>query len=500
MNEENTKQERTKKMKQKDSRNFEQRAQDLQKVLTWCIIHNIKKHYETLDNFKKTYSLIKNGKASSDEQIHFCRRFGFDSNVIIRKVLGKINGKWVKLSDIKPYLDKWIHYRRSNTKHYRKTGKHFAVHSYWYIDFDVIERYIDDADVADCKSRFYTKDQHHLINRLFLKQKTKKQKNKQKEQTMGKIKKVDGYTEQQWNEMHAKGERACTWEQAVKLEEKKRRVAEKHKMTIAKNAAKETLKEYAELQIKVQQLEAKIKYLESLKDKNSDIVEEPEKLYDNPDDIDWQNEVPEDEKERDAWINEHCSEACKQKLKEEFEAGLKQQLSDKDFDYGKEAEKVKKLVADAESAKCANANSNDDIDESEAMVIPTNNSQKVIEFALKKHGTKDEYVSFVLSKKLVPIDDSFRFYYCKLNGKSSVIEPAADKIYQIDNVGNFKVGCIYYSFDSLLYKDFLEKRNDKYFYANRYLTYVWKNNSNDYSRIQCELSDKLGYRAIRGFK
>ena len=317
---------------------------------------------------------------------------------------------------------------------------------------------------------------------------------------MGKIKKVDGYTEQQWNEMVAKGERACTWEQAVKLEKKKRRAAEKHKMTIAKNAAKETLKEYAELQLKVQQLEAEIKHLESLIDKNSDIVEEPEKLYDSPDDIDWQNEVPEDERERDAWINEHCSEACKQKLREEFEAGLKQQLSDKDFDYGAETEKVKKLLADAESAKCSNANSNDDIDESEAMVIPTNNSQKVIEFALKKHGTKDEYVSFVLSKKLVPIDDSFRFYYCRLNGKSSVVEPAADKIYQIDNVGNFKVGCSYYSFDSSRYKAFLEKRNDKYFYANRYLTYVWKNNSNDYSRIQCELSDKLGYRAIRGFK
>ena len=111
-----------------------------------------------------------------------------------------------------------------------------------------------------------------------------------------------------------------------------------------------------------------------MKDKNSDIVEEPEKLYDNPDDIDWQNEVPEDEKARDAWINEHCSEACKQKLKEEFEAGLKQQLSDKDFDYGAEREKVKKLLADAEFIKCANAKNNDDIDESEAMVIPINNS------------------------------------------------------------------------------------------------------------------------------
>ena len=507
-------------MKQKDSRKLKERALDLQKVLTWCIIHNIKKHYKTLDNFKKTYLLIKNGKASNDEQIHFCRRFGFDSNAILRKVLGKIKGKWVKLSDIKPYLDKWIHYRRSNTKHYKKTGKHFAVHSYWHIDFDVIERYIDDADVADCKSRFYTKEQHHLINRLFLKQKTKKtkkaekqvkgadnDKSKSKEQTMGKIKKVDGYTESQWNEMVAKGERAMTWEQAVKLEEKNRRAAEKRKMTIAKNAAKATLKEYAELQLKVQQLEAEIehkkayiKHLESLKDKNSDIVEEPAKLYDNPDDIDWRNEVPEDYKARDAWIDEHCSEACKQKIQEEFEAEIEKNMQDQDFDYGKEAEKVKKMLEDPEFIEFSNAKNNDDIDESEAMVIPTANSQKVIRFALKQRGTKDDLVSFVLGKNLVPIDDSFRFYYCKINGKSSVIEPAADRIHKIDNAGDFKVGNMYYSFSSSCCKAFSEKINDKYFYANRYLTYVWKNSRNDYSRIQRELSDELGYKATRDFK
>ena len=484
-------------MKHKDNRNLKERAQDLQKILTWCIIHNIKKYYETLDNFKKTYSLIKNGRASSKEQIHFCRRFGFDINVIIRKVLGKINGKWVKLSDVKPFFDNWFHYQPHFNKNY-KSGKTYSVNSYWHIDFDVIEIYIDDVDVSDCKSRFYTKEQHHLINRLFLKQKTKKQKNKSKEQTMGKIKKIDGYTEQQWNEMVAKGERACTWEQAVKLEEKKRRAAEKHKMTIAKNAAKATLKEYAKLQLENQQLKAEIEHLKSLKDKNSDIVEESAKLYDNPDDIDWQNEVPEDDKARDAWINEHCSEACKQKLKEEFEASLKQQTFDKDFDYGKEVEKVKKMLEDQDFIEYAKAN--DDIDESEAMVIPTTNSQKVIEFALKQRGTKDEIVSAVLSKKLVPIDDSFRFYYCKLNGQSSVIEPAADKIYQIDNVGNYKVGCNYYSFDKSHYKAFLEKRNNTYFYANRYLTYIWKNNNNDYSRMQRELSDKLGYKATRDFK
>ena len=485
-------------MKHKDNRNFEQRAQDLQKVLTWCIIHNIKKHYETLDNFKKTYLLIKNGRASNDEQIHFCRRFGFDNKLVIRKILGYKDGKLTRLTDVKPFFDNWFHYQPHFNKNY-SSGKTYSVHSYWYIDFDVIERYIDDADVADCKSKFYTKEQHHLINRLFLKQKTKntkKEESKSKEQTMGKIKKVDGYTESQWNEMYAKGERAYTWEQVVKFEEKKRRSAEKHKMTIAKNAAKETLKEYAKLQLENQQLKAELEHLRSLKDKNSDIAEEPAKLYDNPDDIDWQNEVPEDERERDAWINEHCSEACKQKLQEEFEAGLKQQLSDKDIDYEAEIDKCNKMLED----DCFCSEANDDIDESEAIAIPTTNSQKVIEFALKQRGTKDQFVSIVLSKKLVPIDDSFRFYYCNLNGKSSVIEPAADKIYKVDNVGNFKVGCQYYSFNVSSYKAFLEKRDNKYFYANRYLAYVWKTRRNDYSRIQSELSDKLGYKAARDFK
>ena len=463
--------------------------------MTWCIVHNIKKHYETLDNFKRTYLLIKNGIASSVEQVNFCRRFGFDNKLVIRKILGYKDGKLTRLADVKQFFDTWFHYQPHFNKNY-SSGKTYSVNSYWYIDFDVIERYIDDTDVADCKSKFYTKEQHHLINRLFLKQKDKKQKDKSKENTMGKIKKVDGYTESQWNEMYAKGERAYTWEQVVKFEEKKRRVAEKHKMTIAKNAAKETLKEYAKLQLENQQLKAELEHLKSLKDKNSDIAEEPTKLYDNPDDIDWQNEVPEDERERDAWINEHCSEACKQKLQEEFEAGLKQHLSDKNIDYEAEIEKCTKMLAD----DCFCSEANDDIDESEAIVIPTTNSQKVIEFALKQRGTKDQFVSIVLSKKLVPIDDSFRFYYCKLNGQSLVIEPAADKIYQVDNVGNFKVGCQCYLFNSSSYKAFLEKRDNKYFYANRYLTYVWKTRRNDYSRIQSELSNKLGYKATRDFK
>lgn len=244
MNEENTKQERIKHMKPKDSRKLEERALDLQKVLTWCIIHNVKKHYKTLDNFKKTCSLIKSGRATSKQQVDFCRRFGFDSNQTIRKVLGKADGKWVKLSDIKPYLDKWIHYRRSNTKHYNKTGKSFAVHSYWYIDFDVISRWLDCSDVADCRSRFYTKEQYHLINKLFLnhKKEVKRKKNQKAEDGT-----VTRAREEQIRQECAEGKHSVDADYLIKQEKKRERAEEKRKISIAKKAVKATMSEYAKI-------------------------------------------------------------------------------------------------------------------------------------------------------------------------------------------------------------------------------------------------------------
>lgn len=313
--------------------------------------------------------------------------------------------------------------------------------------------------------------------------------------------------EKQIRQECAEGKHSFDADYLIKQEKKRERAIEKQRISIAKKAVKATMSEYAKiiaenenLKREVESLKGELNRLRAICDSNSDIVEEPAKLYDNPDDIDWRNEVPEDDKARDAWIDEHCSEACKQLLKKEFEAEIEKKMPDQDFDYGKEAEKVKKMLEDPEFIEFANAKNNDDIDESEAMVIPTANSQKVIGFALKQRGTKDELVSFVLRKNLVPIDDSFRFYYCKINGQSSVIEPAADKIHEIDNAGDFKVGHMYYSFSSSCCKAFSENRNDKYFYANRYLTYVWKNSRNDYSRIQRELSDELGYKATRDFK
>lgn len=121
-----------------------------------------------------------------------------------------------------------------------------------------------------------------LINKLFLFDKGKANKAKrlekerlerkaEKEKTMRKYKKIDGHTESEWNELHKSGKLACTWEQACKVEWKKERRADKHKMTIAKRAAKATLKELTEAELKIRQLEAEVAHLKQLKDLNSDI-------------------------------------------------------------------------------------------------------------------------------------------------------------------------------------------------------------------------------------
>lgn len=51
----------------KDNRTFEQRVIDLETVLTFSIINSIRRGYTTLDNFKKTYSKITSGTATSND-------------------------------------------------------------------------------------------------------------------------------------------------------------------------------------------------------------------------------------------------------------------------------------------------------------------------------------------------------------------------------------------------------------------------------------------------
>ena len=226
-----------------DNRTIQERACDLEKVVTFAIMSTIKNCYKSdVDGLKRIYASIVNGTCSSEVQVKFCSNFKCLTIAEYRKILGQIviDGKrhWLSINDVKQYFSKWLHYQRHFNKRY-KSKKTFAVHGYWYIDFDVVERWINFDDVYNTKSNFYTKLQHLFIDAIILKGKhmTKKEK-------------------EQYEKDYAEGKHMLTLEDYIKDEQKKQRSLDKRRMTIAKKAAKQTLAEYTAVQTKANMLEA----------------------------------------------------------------------------------------------------------------------------------------------------------------------------------------------------------------------------------------------------
>lgn len=157
-------------MKLKDTRTLQERANDLEKVYTFSIVTTAKKYYGTVDRLKTIYKKIVAGNATPKEQIDFCNLFGHKPTEY-RKILGQLNGRRVKITDVTQYFSKWFHYQRHFNKNY-KSGKTYAVHGYWYIDFDVLARWWNYEAVVVAKSSFYTARQHKFIDSIILSGKT----------------------------------------------------------------------------------------------------------------------------------------------------------------------------------------------------------------------------------------------------------------------------------------------------------------------------------------
>lgn len=75
--------------------------------------------------------------------------------------------RYISLKDVQPYFSRWFHYQRHFNRNYR-SGKTFSVRGYFYIDFDVLERWYRSDDVVDPGSDFYSRRQHVMIDALVL--------------------------------------------------------------------------------------------------------------------------------------------------------------------------------------------------------------------------------------------------------------------------------------------------------------------------------------------
>lgn len=133
--------------------------------------------------------------------------------------------RYISLNDVKPYFSRWFHYQRHFNRNYR-SGRTFSVRGYFYIDFDVLERWCVSDEVINANSDFYSRRQHVMIDAFVL----------------NSFVKDDGVImtkaqEKQYVREYEQGRRKLTLQEYKLDEADRRRRADKRRVTMAKKQA-----------------------------------------------------------------------------------------------------------------------------------------------------------------------------------------------------------------------------------------------------------------------
>lgn len=143
---------------------IEEITENLTKVVTFKILTTIRKHYGTLSAFKREYAAGGNRALA-----RYVKNFHVDESVLQR--LTRVGGKRY-LGEVLKRLDpSRLVYKGHYTKVY-KSGKKFSKLSTFYIPFQELDRLFALSSSDDTpfytKSRYYTDEQHKLIDKLIL--------------------------------------------------------------------------------------------------------------------------------------------------------------------------------------------------------------------------------------------------------------------------------------------------------------------------------------------
>lgn len=247
---------------QKNTRTLEERSADLARVLAFKIVTSTKKMYGSSAALEDAFRKItgtSGQKSEKEDFLKFYQALSLD-RVTYRKILGSEydgSGKrirWITLDDVLPHMPPWLHRQSSFTKRF-KSGKSFAVRSYWYIDFDKLEELLSDERWLDFSCReIYTKRQRDLIVKHVLRPGSKET----REEGETEMTKAD---REQYQKEYEEGKRMLPLEEAIKLEAKKKRAADKHRATVVKNATAEVIGDYKETLLKCSLLEKEVQDL-----------------------------------------------------------------------------------------------------------------------------------------------------------------------------------------------------------------------------------------------
>lgn len=405
---------------------IEKLADILDQVLTFDIYRKILYAFGTFKSYDNCLNAFGNRNNQALKRLYTLFHYDktFYSRIVGTRLI--VDGKSKKiLRDIIKRLktnSKYLKFIGKQDIKYAKSGKSFSHPSFIVVKQDCISTLANDSTFNLVKSKHYNKTSQQIIHNTLL------------ETTMTKKEK------EQYEKEYAEGKHQLSLKEYEADLRKKKRRADKHKMTIAKKAARATMKEYAEMAMELEKAKAKIAYLEELKDKDSDI-DDKKIEYDQLDEY-----FPEgiDEKDYD-----RLSDECKARLNAEAIEQNKQMYKNVQTSI-QEINNVQNCIKDMS-----------DIKEEITDIVETSldyPNKKIFDYVFESYGTTDKIRKIIYVNGLTPLDDRLRFF--------PILDMPTKELYVIDVKNNKRINATYnfkqFTFDvgNVTYTISIEQFND----------------------------------------
>lgn len=398
----------------------------LDQVLTFDVYRKIRYAFKTFKSYDNCLNAFGNCNNQALKRLYTLFHYdkSFYSKIVGTRLI--VDGKSKKiLKDVLNHLktnSKYLKFIGKKDIKYTKSGKSFSHPSFIVVKQDCIDILANDHTFNLVKSKHYDKTSQQIIHNILLETiMTKKEK-------------------EQYEKEYAEGKHQLSLKEYEADLRKKKRRADKHRMTIAKRAARETMKEYAKLQSENAALKAEIEHLKELKDKYSD-VEDDNIEYDELD-----SHFPNGIEEKDF---DRLSDDCKARLNAEaIEEHKKICVNAKTTDQ--EIKNVENCIKDMS-----------DIKEEITDIVETSldyPNKKIFDYVFESYGTTDKIRKIIYVNRLMPLDDRLRFF--------PILDMPTNKLYVIDAKNNKRINATYdfkqFTFDvgNVTYTMSIEQFND----------------------------------------
>ena len=337
--------------------------------------------------------------------------------------------------------------------HKTKNGKRFSHLSFWILTDEGIKTAFEDKDSTYAQSKYYSKLAHSIIDQYVICKggilaKLAEFNNAILKHKANKENKMTKAEKEQYEKEYNEGKHSLSLKDYLKFEAKKKRRADKHRMTIAKKAAKETLSDYAKLQLENAQLKAEIERLKQLKDLNSDIEEAN----------------------------------AKSMIQQTQQTQPTQQTQ-----TAKQVQQVQQVQQTQQTAIIDNS----DIDESKSLTQISTAKHKMLKIACEYYNANENTVQFLAKHDLIPVDYSLSKYMVVENADRWIYSIRLKKWAKLDKNNQYSFGPFIDTVDKTKYAEMQDNADDLFFYADKFLEYIKHNHSADYISIKNKINNAL---------